>query len=71
LKVFQNFLTKFMNRNGAVLPFAALIRNDKALAEELPGGADFSPRRRSLKGKETAPPLGGGDCLKFKIKIKN
>ena len=42
---------------------ALSIRNDKALAEKMLGGANFSPRRRSLKGKETnpRPPLGGGE----------
>jgi len=46
------------------------IRNDKALAEKMLGGANFSPRRRSLKGKETdpRPPLGGEGR---KIKITN
>ena len=35
---------------------ALSIRNDKALAEKMLGGANISPRRRSLKGKETDPP---------------
>ena len=52
MKKTQNFLTIIREPQWSRRTFAVSIRNDKALAEKLLGGADFSPRRRSLKGKE-------------------